>query len=456
MAELRRRSKKGLGAPFGLGILALLLMAGEVGYLQLIALLARQPALAGSGAGGAIASPSSTVRVASLGIPEGIGAPTPGGGGYMLASIESTPVDIAGSLRGSILGDPEFTGDRAAFEKIDRTHKADRLPAGLAAAAEPAAGIDSRSGGKSDRLDVARREPDAKPVIVANTGRKGDRLAMLESPKSRSAAVPDPAPAVDLPVIELEPDDPTTAGNDSAEALTPGFAALPMARTQTIPAVGTDRAHKQDNAPAGGEDAAAKLTLAKGDAGTRVAGETIAPKGEVTGADQRPMSPAERLGLDAGGRAKAEKCLADAIYFEARGEPVRGQIAVAQVVLNRAFSGYYPSTVCGVVYQNADRHNRCQFTFACDGIRDVVHEPDAMERAKKIAALTLDGQLWLPEVGKATHYHAYWVRPHWVREMTKMYKLGVHTFYRPRRWGDGADEPAWGDPETTAEVTKQL
>jgi len=168
------------------------------------------------------------------------------------------------------------------------------------------------------------------------------------------------------------------------------------------------------------------------------------------------MSPAERLALNGQGRAKAEKCLADAIYFEARGEPVRGQIAVAQVVLNRAFSGYYPDTVCGVVYQNANRHNRCQFSFACDGIRDVVHEPEAMERAKKIAALALDGKLWLPEVGKATHYHAYWVRPQWVREMTKMYKLGVHTFYRPRAWGDGSDAPAWGDPDTTEAVTKQL
>ena len=171
---------------------------------------------------------------------------------------------------------------------------------------------------------------------------------------------------------------------------------------------------------------------------------------------RRPKTPAERLGLAGKARAKAEKCLTDAVYFEARGEPERGQMAVAQVVMNRVFSGYYPDNVCGVVYQNANRHLRCQFTFACDGIRDVVREPDAMERAKKIAALTLDGKLWLPEVGKATHYHAYWVRPSWVREMTKMYKLGVHTFYRPRRWGDGADQPQWGDAETTAATTKQL
>ena len=96
-------------------------------------------------------------------------------------------------------------------------------------------------------------------------------------------------------------------------------------------------------------------------------GESIAPKGEVNADNQRAKTPAERLGLfDDKLRAKSEKCLAEAVYFEARGEAVRGQIAVAQVVLNRAFSGYYPTTVCGVVYQNKHRHFACQFTFACD------------------------------------------------------------------------------------------
>jgi hypothetical protein len=185
-------------------------------------------------------------------------------------------------------------------------------------------------------------------------------------------------------------------------------------------------------------------------------GQTVARKGEVTGIDQRPMSPAERLGLDETSRPKSEKCLADAIYFESRGEHVRGQMAVAQVVLNRAFSGKYPSTVCGVVYQNAHRHLACQFTFTCDGIPDVVREPDMWERAKTIAAEMLDGKLWLPEVGKATHYHAHWVRPGWVREMNKMHRLGVHTFYRPRAWGDGSKAPEWGDAEATAESAKKL
>ena len=99
-------------------------------------------------------------------------------------------------------------------------------------------------------------------------------------------------------------------------------------------------------------------------------GESIAPKGEVNSDNQRAKTPAERLGLfDEKSRAKSEKCLAEAVYFEARGEAVRGQIAVAQVVMNRAFSGIYPDTVCGVVYQNKHRHLACQFTFACDNNR---------------------------------------------------------------------------------------
>jgi spore germination cell wall hydrolase CwlJ-like protein len=186
-------------------------------------------------------------------------------------------------------------------------------------------------------------------------------------------------------------------------------------------------------------------------------GQSIAPKGEVNADNQRTMTPAERLGLtEAKPRAKSEKCLAEAVYFEARGEAVRGQIAVAQVVLNRTFSGYYPTTVCGVVYQNRYRHFACQFTFACDNTPDVIREPDMWDRAKKIAKAMLDGQIWLPEVGKSTHYHAYWVRPSWVSEMKRMYKFGVHTFYRPKAWGDGSDAPSWGSPAQTAALSAEL
>ena len=166
----------------------------------------------------------------------------------------------------------------------------------------------------------------------------------------------------------------------------------------------------------------------------------------VTGKDEsRVLSPAQRLGLAGPARAEAQKCLADAVYFEARGEVMKGQEAVAQVVMNRVFSGYYPHDVCGVVYQNSHRHLACQFTFACEG-KDLnkIDEPDMWEQAKQIARDMLDGKIWLAEVGHATHYHAYWVHPSWVHEMTRLYRLGVHTFYRPRNWGDGDDAPVWG------------
>jgi hypothetical protein len=166
-------------------------------------------------------------------------------------------------------------------------------------------------------------------------------------------------------------------------------------------------------------------------------------KGVVTGDDATPKSPAERLGLAGKDRAKAEKCLADAIYFESRGETERGQIAVAQVVINRVFSGYYPEDVCGTVYQNAHRHLACQFTFACEGKKLIVNDQSSWARATRISRGMLDGKLWLNEVGKATHYHANWVRPRWVREMRTIQKIGVHTFYRPHRW-DEADRVATG------------
>jgi spore germination cell wall hydrolase CwlJ-like protein len=156
-----------------------------------------------------------------------------------------------------------------------------------------------------------------------------------------------------------------------------------------------------------------------------------------------PLTPAQELDLTGKERVKAEHCLAQAIYFEARAEPVKGQIGVAQVVLNRAFSPYYPGDVCGVVFQTAHRHLSCQFTFACDGKPERVTERGAWARAQRIAKQALDAKVWIPEIAKSTHYHATYVRPNWIREMKKMVKVGVHIFYRPHRWGDGSDEPGW-------------
>ncbi|WP_018389013.1 cell wall hydrolase [Ancylobacter sp. FA202] len=170
--------------------------------------------------------------------------------------------------------------------------------------------------------------------------------------------------------------------------------------------------------------------LPGGDSGT-----TEAQKAETDA--RRVMdtpSPAERLGLAGKRRERAEKCLAEAVYFESRGEPRRGQVAVAQVVMNRVFSGYYPADICRAVYQNAHRRLACQFTFACDNVRDVVTEPELWKQAKEIAGDMLEGHVWDEKVGRATHYHARSVRPNWIREMRKLDRIGEHTFYRPRRW----------------------
>jgi len=132
---------------------------------------------------------------------------------------------------------------------------------------------------------------------------------------------------------------------------------------------------------------------------------------------------------------KEQKCLAEAIYFEARSEKLKGQAAVAQVVLNRVRNPAYPSSICDVVYQNANWRNRCQFSFACDGKRHKVRENKHWRIAQDIAKAVTAGQIWLPEVGSSTHYHAVYVNPRWARSMYRLGKIGLHIFYRTKGGG---------------------
>lgn len=125
-----------------------------------------------------------------------------------------------------------------------------------------------------------------------------------------------------------------------------------------------------------------------------------------------------------------QRCLATGIYFESRGESVKGQAAVAQVILNRVKNPAYPNTICGVVYQNDHWHNRCQFSFACDGIKDRITEPYHWRKAQEVARAVTEGEIYLPEVGSSTHYYADYVSPGWARSMKKMKKIGRHIFFR--------------------------
>jgi len=133
--------------------------------------------------------------------------------------------------------------------------------------------------------------------------------------------------------------------------------------------------------------------------------------------------------------AKEQQCLANAIYFEARGESTRGQAAVAQVVLNRVRNPSYPDSICGVVYQNDSWFNRCQFSFACDGKPDLITSQSTYEKAREIALAVTAGRIFIPEVGSSTHYYAQYVSPGWARAMNKMTKIGLHIFYRTKKGG---------------------
>ena len=127
---------------------------------------------------------------------------------------------------------------------------------------------------------------------------------------------------------------------------------------------------------------------------------------------------------------RERKCLAEAVYFEARSEPEAGQAAVAQVVLNRATSGLYPASICGVVYQNRTHYKACQFSFACEGKSLRITEPEAWRTAARIADEVVQGKTYLSDVGGATHYHANYVRPGWARRLVKMDVIGHHVFYK--------------------------
>ncbi|WP_306250875.1 cell wall hydrolase [Parvularcula sp. IMCC14364] len=127
--------------------------------------------------------------------------------------------------------------------------------------------------------------------------------------------------------------------------------------------------------------------------------------------------------------AKEQRCLAQAIYYEAGFEPVIGQMAVADVVLNRVESSYYPNTVCGVVYQGSHRKTGCQFSFTCDGsLNRGRHEP-TYATSQKMAGAILAG-VHIPVSNEATHYHADYVSPYWAPKLTKTAEIGAHRFYR--------------------------
>ncbi|MDG3042309.1 cell wall hydrolase [Roseicyclus marinus] len=148
-----------------------------------------------------------------------------------------------------------------------------------------------------------------------------------------------------------------------------------------------------------------------------------------SGRDNRVMS-VQRLDALPRPRGNAQwRCMTEAIYFEARGETIEGQYAVAEVILNRVDSANYPDSVCGVVNQGTGRRYACQFTYTCDGIPEIVTDQRAWNRAGNIARIMLDDAPRDLTAG-ATHYHAHYVSPHWARVYPRTARYGSHIFYR--------------------------
>lgn len=529
MKASRQRPKSTSRRAFGLVLCASVLMPTSIGYQDLAALIARQPAVTERWRQHIRTSTFGTIHAATFSFPRPMGASIPDPYFTQLASVDPGALEVTGSIS---LQAPINTVTRRPnydFPQVDRSKKGDRLLIGKPPA-EPVTAPPSPS--VSGKKDEARlndpSQPDGTGAALSSDAprpiatRKGDRA--VSTATSAADAALDRAVAA---VATIEQAVKVTASARQTDAPDEPAVDAGLSSTKETIDVSTQREEDADpNAertrvvaePAAEPVASAKVDSAPDrspgvDDGDRIvdslvkfvqpekqrtlffgthaigfgqgsiqpwepdevptvlaaphvdpeikraaldplpdviidadtSGETVAPKGEVTGEGHRPRIPAERLNLSGESRVKHERCLANAIYFEARGEVERGQMAVAQVVLNRAFSGYYPGNVCDVVYQNAHRHLACQFTFACDNHRDVVREPEAWETATRIARDALDGKFWLPEVGKATHYHATYVRPWWVRTMTKHTRLGIHIFYRPRRWGEGEEIPVWGD-----------
>ncbi len=480
MAASRVRVMGASSAPFWFSAFFLALMPTSIGYQDLAALLAQRAHMPLHSRESMIASPFGTIEPATFTYARPIGTSIPQPLGYQLASFDPDEVGNDGWRIDAPLNASTPSPTTVAYPTVNRRLKGDRQPVLNAA---PAATVpetlpqlqpvDAPAPATPQSAALALKPvPLPPPTLHLKAVDASDGVPPLAEP----AHVPPSAPLLELaqrPTVPLHPmamleenaqgavDDDDLVAVDQPPAI-PERAdkapALALTYMDDDPATGTAQTYfgvRAMGAPTGlqrwapgdepvlaAADPDIKLSALQG-SGTAAGdgGETVAKKDDSS----LTQSPAERLKLDGKLRVKAEKCLADAVYFEARGEPYKGQEAVAQVVMNRVFSGYYPNDVCGVVYQNANRHLACQFTFACEG-KDLnqIDEPDMWEQAKKIAKDMLDGKIWLAEVGHATHYHAYWVRPSWVHEMTRLYRLGVHTFYRPKSWGDGDSDPVYG------------
>ena len=258
---------------------------------------------------------------------------------------------------------------------------------------------------EAEKTNRARLTPDGVAVSASFDDVRA-RLAVLRAPKSAQPMPPQLVASNGIRVQTVKPDG--TVISEAAPALT--------AAIDTNSAVNAiDQIVPMAPVPM---TATPQLAYAR---------ENTAPTGGLPAGDPT---------VDKYGNAVTAKdinCMAQAIYFEARGEPYRGQIAVGQVVMNRLHHPIYPKDICQVVFQNQQMRNACQFSFACDGIPETVTEPKPWAQAEEIARGVITGAMYLPEVGKATHYHATYVYPDWAPRLKRVAKIDHHIFYQFKR-----------------------
>lgn len=122
-------------------------------------------------------------------------------------------------------------------------------------------------------------------------------------------------------------------------------------------------------------------------------------------------------------------CLAIAMYHEARGEPIMGELAVGQVILTRVKDPRWPNDICSVVKQGGEHHGRCHFSFYCDGLSDVPREKEAWQRSQVLAKSLLENPIYFDPTYGSNHYHNKAVKPYWTAWYKKETVIGYHIFY---------------------------
>jgi spore germination cell wall hydrolase CwlJ-like protein len=304
----------------------------------------------------------------------------------------------------------------ARFPQIDRSHKGDPtvgLRPGFEAQWDGPGSHDARD---TDRIIFSTDEltlPATSLVPSDGTRAFGDTVKSFRPWLLADGSTMQPATGVASPHASASTRTATAIDGGRLRALTGATPAVPRAV-----ALGS-------TTPAAADDMPIEISV--------IALPRIQSNSSLVARVARPITQPDYASLiDTDRAAREQRCLAEAIYFEARSEPEAGQAAVAQVVLNRVNSGLYPSSVCGVVYQNRNRHLACQFSFACEGRSLRITEPDSWRQAVRVARQVTDGTTYLADIGDATHYHANYVRPFWAKRLKRMDRIGHHIFYKLR------------------------